>query len=378
MYLGDSRRAIDLFTQALVTSRDTGDRYSQGVALGNLGLCYEGLGEYRQAIDLLTQALAIDRDTGDRQGEGIDLGNLGLCYRRLGDYRRAMDLFTQALAAARDTGDRRGECNHLGNLGLCYEGLGEYRQAIDLNTQALAIDRDTGDRLGECNHLGNLGFDHYFLGEYWQAIDLLTRALAIARDTGYRYGEANALYCLGRAWLASGDARRAVALFEQAVNVSNTADDIQPAVEARSGLAQSHLELGNPAAALAAALAGRELPYPIEEPMLRLLEGLALLHLHRLEDSAQTFSDVVTATNALLALTDRNVAALLARALALSGFAAVTGDPASAREAGEAFTRAHAVTSAAGVAADTRRLLDMIACHDRSSVLAKVRDAHDA
>ena len=71
------------------------------------------------------------------------------------------------------------------------------------------------------------------------------------------------------------------------------------------------------------------------------------------------------------------MAALQARALALSGLAAATGDPARAAEAVEAFARAHAITSAAGVAADTRRLLDEIASHDQSGILAEVRAAQD-
>ena len=65
------------------------------------------------------------------------------------------------------------------------------------------------------------------------------------------------------------------------------------------------------------------------------------------------------------------------RALALSGLAAVADNPARAAEAGKAFARARAVTSAAGVAADTRRLLDKIAGHDRSGILAEVRTAQD-
>ncbi|HXZ74406.1 MAG TPA: hypothetical protein VEH31_26555, partial [Streptosporangiaceae bacterium] len=61
-------------------------------------------------------------------------------------------------------------------------------------------------------------------------------------------------------------------------------------------------------------------------------------------------------TGRRLALADSNVAALQARALALAGPASITGDPAQASEALQAFARAHAVTSAAGVAADTHRL----------------------
>ena len=115
-------------------------------------------------------------------------------------------------------------------------------------------------------------------------------------------------------------------LLEQAVSIAGIAGDIEPAAEARSWLARARLQLGDPgAAALTAAAAGRELPYPAGEPAL-LLEGLALLGLHRPEESVQAFSGALAAADALLALADSNVAALQARALALAGLAAA-GDP---------------------------------------------------
>jgi len=373
--LGDYRQAIDLHTQGIAIARDTGDRQLVGNELASLGLCHYRLGDYRQAIDLHTQAIAIARDTGDRQLVGIELGNLSLCHADLGDYRQAIDLHTQAIAIARDTGHRLAEGNELGNLGLCHASLGDYRQAIDLHTQAIAIARDTGNREGEGNELGNLGSYHYRLGDYQQAIELCTQALAIARDTGYRYGEANALSYLGRALLAAGDTSQAVKQLEQAVRVSDTTGDIEPAVEARSGLARACLQLGDPAAAFAATTERRELPYPPEEPAMRLLEGLALLELHRSDEAEQAFTSALTAADALLALADSNVAALQARALALSGLAAATADPARATEAARA--RARADTSAEGVTADTDRLLGMITAHDRAGVLAGVRAAGD-
>ncbi len=96
-----------------------------------------------------------------------------------------------------------------------------------------------------------------------------------------------------------------------------------------------------------------------------------------MDEAVRAFSDALTAADALLALADNNVAALQVRALALSGLAVAAGDPARASEAVGAFTRVDAVTSAAGVAADTRRLLDVIASHDRSGVLAGVRAGRD-
>lgn len=50
-----------------------------------------------------------------------------------------------------------------------------------------------------------------------------------------------------------------------------------------------------------------------------------------------------------------------------------SGDPGRAREAAEASTRLRTTISAAGVAADTGRLLDVIASHDRIGILAEAR-----
>ncbi len=372
--LGDYRQAIDLFTQALTIDRDVGDREGEGWYLGNLGMCHSTLGDYRQAIDMCTQALTIARDTGSRRLESFVLGYLGLCHCDLGDYQQGIDLHTQALTIARDTGNRQVETIQLRYLGNCHASLGDYRQAIDLLTQALTIARDIGRRQSEGAALRYLGNCHASLGDYRQAIDLLTQALATARDIGDRYGEANALDYLGRAWLAAGDARRAVPLFEQAVSLGETTGAIKLAVTARSGLARAHLQLGDPAAALAMT-AQRELVYPAEESTIRLLEGLALFELHRTGEAVRAFTDALTAADALLALAGSNVAALQARALALSGLAAGLADPARATEAVEAFSRAQAITSAAGVAGDTDRLLKTITAHDQSGTLSEVRAA---
>lgn len=409
--LGDYPRAIDLYTQALAIARDTHDRQLEGRELANLGACHQSLGDYQQAIELYGQALAIARDTDNRQLESGSLGNLGSCHHRLGDYQRAIDLHTQALAIARQTGNRRLKGNELANLGHCHADLGDYRQAIDLHAQALkiarqtgnrelegavlgtlgfcsyllgdyrlaierhnqalAIARDIGDRRREGNGLSYLGLCQFSLGDYQQAIDLYTQALAIARDIGNRYGEANTLDYLGRAWLASGDVPQAVMLLGQAVNVADTTGDIEPAVTARSALAQAELQLGDPAAALAATEVGRELPYPAERPTMRLLEGLALLGLRRTRDSVRAFSEAVTAADALLARADSNVTALQARALALSGLAVATGDPERAAEAAEAFARRRA--SAVGVAENTRQLFNVLARYDQAGLLAEIR-----
>lgn len=79
---------------------------------------------------------------------------------------------------------------------------------------------------------------------------------------------------------------------------------------------------------------------------MRMLEGMALLDLHRPGERVRAFSDAITAADAPQA-----------RVLALSGLAAATDDPARATEAGKAFARAYAAGSAAGVPVDAAAFL---------------------
>jgi tetratricopeptide (TPR) repeat protein len=336
------------------------------------------LGNHRRAIELHTKALTIARHIGNRECQGADLGNLGICHAALGDHMRAVDLHTQALTIARDIGNRQGEAAELGNLGNRHAALGDYRRAIDLHLKALTIDRDIGNREGEGIDLCNLGNRHAALGHYRRAIELHTKALTIARDIGDRYNEASTLSSLGASWLALADPHRAATLIDQAILIADETGDIEPAAEARSWLARTRLQLQEPAAALAATMAAREWPYPAEQPTLRLLEAVALLELHRTEEAVAAFTDTVASADAQLALAHRNIAALQARALALSGLAAVTGDATRAGQASEARGSADTLTTAAGVVADTDRLLALIAVHDRAGILADIRAAQHA
>ncbi len=56
------------------------------------------LGEMRKAIEYYEQALAISREIGDRRGEGDDLGNLGTSLSQSGRDRKAIEYYEQALA----------------------------------------------------------------------------------------------------------------------------------------------------------------------------------------------------------------------------------------------------------------------------------------
>ena len=107
--------------------------------LGNLGLAYAALGEMRRAIEYYEQALTISREFGDRRDEGNHLISLGIAYAALGEVRRAIEYYKKALAISRVIGDLRGDGDALANMGLAHKELGDIGRARELWEEALRI-----------------------------------------------------------------------------------------------------------------------------------------------------------------------------------------------------------------------------------------------
>lgn len=223
--LSEIRKAIEYYKQALIVSREIGDRKAEGIHLGNLGLAYRDLGELDTAIQYYNQAIAISREIGDKLVEGNNLGNLGNAYRDLGDVRKAIEYNDQAILISRNIGNQRGEGNHLGSLGNAYFQLGEVEKAIEYYEQALLISRKIGDRLAEGKRLGNLGNSYRELNEIEKAIEYYNEALVISREIGDRYSEGAILGNLGSAYSNLGEIKTAIEHYKQAIVISRRIGD---------------------------------------------------------------------------------------------------------------------------------------------------------
>ncbi len=150
--------------------------------MGNLGAAYADLGDVRRAIGYYEQAVAIAREIGDRRGEGIAIGNLGSAYKEINEVRRAIGYYEQGVVIAREIGDRRIEGAFLGNLGTAYTALGDVGRAIGYYEQHLTIACEIGDSSGEATASFNLAHGYRKQGNIAQALPLAQRALALYRQ----------------------------------------------------------------------------------------------------------------------------------------------------------------------------------------------------
>jgi len=250
IHLGEPRKAIKCYEQATEIAKEIGDRRGECLGLGNLGFSYSRHGDPKKAIEYYKQAIEIAREIGDRRREGIWLGYLGNEYSNLGDSRRAIEYCKQAIKIARDEGDRRVEGIWIGYAGNAYRDLDETRKAIKCHEQELKIAREIRNRRGEGNALGNMGLAYDHLGEARKAIKCHEQALNIAREIGDRCGEGNALGNMGLAYSHLGKTRNAIEYYEQALKILEEIGDRRGEGNAIKNLGNSYIHLGEPRKAI--------------------------------------------------------------------------------------------------------------------------------
>jgi tetratricopeptide (TPR) repeat protein len=142
-YLANRRavRHIPWTVLGLATSRALNDKREQARYLNDLGLVYDALGEKRRALEYYEQALPLSREVGDKGGEATTLNNIGGVYDALGEKRRALEYYEQALPLSREVGDKGGEAVTCFNIGLTYRELGDLDRAVEYVERCVALDR---------------------------------------------------------------------------------------------------------------------------------------------------------------------------------------------------------------------------------------------
>jgi adenylate cyclase len=273
---GELSHALELYQQALSTSRVMGDAIEESKALGGSGVVLRSLGQMEQAVDHYQRAREMMHELGLRADEARMLINLGNVAQSQGRHDAARGYFEHALAVSRELGYMRLECSALSALGVLYEGQASAERAMECYTQALDLARRVGDRVSESGALMNLGSLHCSLGECYVAENCYQQALTIDREIGNCSGEGHDLYNLADLHLGRNDLPAAEGLLRAALRCFDTA-------ESSSGRAMALVDLGEVLRRL-----GRlaEAGQVLDEAMVLLSSGwdlhrLCLLQCHR-------------------------------------------------------------------------------------------------
>jgi tetratricopeptide (TPR) repeat protein len=182
--LGNTRRGLDLTEQALEMGQGQ-DRLMELRALNNMALVYLAIGQPKRALELYEQALPLTREVGDRAEEEVTLNSMAEAYRMTGQPKRALELYEQALPLRREVGDRAGEAVTLNNIAGVYQATGQPKQALEWYEQALPLMREVGNRAGEAVPLNGIAYLYQSMQNYQEAKATFEQSIMLSKQATY-------------------------------------------------------------------------------------------------------------------------------------------------------------------------------------------------
>lgn len=162
--------------------------------LNSLGNAYLRTGNTRRALELYSEALQLSYDHGLDEWTQISLSNVGVAHIHMGDYTGSLKFFEDALELAIALNDARGERICLNNLAGALNNMGQREDALELFAEALKKASQIGDKYGIRVAYTNLGYTYRLLDDLDKAMEYYKKALDQAKDIGDRPGETMAQY----------------------------------------------------------------------------------------------------------------------------------------------------------------------------------------
>jgi CHAT domain-containing protein/Tfp pilus assembly protein PilF len=179
--LHDYAGAVAVLERVLATAADPG---AQMLALFGLGVGQFELDRLAAAEESLTRLAELARQRGDRRSEALAAGEIGLVLRKRGDLEGAQAAFDHAIGVCRDEGDPLNEATWWTNKGMVLRDQGRFAEALAFYGRAMVLEEAMPGRPVRPNLFKHIGQCRAGLGDDRRALELFDRALAGARATG--------------------------------------------------------------------------------------------------------------------------------------------------------------------------------------------------
>jgi len=177
--------AQEYLEEALAIARDIKERTLEQRAIANLANSAAYVQrDYVMARRYYEQACALAIELGDRFAQGIALGNIGWACGMLGDFPAAQKYHEQALFIAREIGNLYYETLTLMNLSGVAEAQQKAQEAVLYALDAAGLAKKTGDKPSEAWSYLYLGHAYFLIGQLKEAKISFEHALNLRRELG--------------------------------------------------------------------------------------------------------------------------------------------------------------------------------------------------
>ena len=195
--VGDTRRGLDLFNQAIDHLSQTNTTHMAQALVWRSGT-HRMLGEYTEALADAESALwRAGRQPAFAVVRAEACRAKGVTLIQQGQYKEALTWLTQSEAAYRALGDGNNSAKLLLEIGMVNKASGNLVAAEQAYARALEHWEKTKNSVWQANLLNNLGVLQHLKGDYVSAASSLERAIQHAKISSYPRMEAFALASIG-------------------------------------------------------------------------------------------------------------------------------------------------------------------------------------
>jgi len=181
--LKESGMAHHYLEEAVTIARETRERTLESRAITNLANWAANIQrDYPTARAYYEQAYALAVEMGDRYHQGISVGNMGWVSGILGDFTAAQKYYEQALFIAREIGNLNYETLTLMNLSGMSEVQGKAQEAVQYAKNAIELSKKTADKPAEAWSYLYLGHAYSLMGQLEEAKLAFAQALNLRRQ----------------------------------------------------------------------------------------------------------------------------------------------------------------------------------------------------
>ena len=223
-YLGQGKRAVQEYEQALMMLSSIEDEATRGIVVSNAAIAYADLGDVDSAEAFFDESIQIAHRLKDRAAEATRRGNYGWFLLSSGRPQRAITTLEQALQLSEETGLELQSAVQTDNLGLAYDNMDNPAQALSYHQNALA-------RINELDNPHwagiikiNTANTWLTLGDAAQARSLLRQAMMSGRQKSDVEVIVRGLIGQTRLALADQQPQEADELLEEAIHLARRAD----------------------------------------------------------------------------------------------------------------------------------------------------------
>lgn len=230
--------SIKLANQALLLSRNAGDKASIGKSLNQLSLFFMIQGAYRRSVNMAKEAIRCFEELKDEQGIADAKYSIAGVYYKTDNYHLGLICLFDCLAIYRKFNDHHNQARTLKSLGTIYEYFGDPKNAVRSYEAAIDASRKVKDLNLLSNAYNPLSGIYLKQGKVEKALRIIQESIAIKSKTGDIRGLAFSLYGRGKVYTFTGRLEEAENDFKNAIDIHINAGE-------KLGLGMAYQKMGS-------------------------------------------------------------------------------------------------------------------------------------